>query len=160
MRTKLERLEPMPFRTQLQDVRQKDRRQKRIHSVNPFCFVVFRPQSLLDFLESRVMKRKSINHCAMWGWAHSLHKLILIYMHKNTLDGYPSSVFRFVYAAGGTWTRTGIHPLPPQDSASAIPPRPQNYLSLSNVCWNFNLKGLIFHDIFHIHSDSCSSCAF
>ena len=22
--------------------------------------------------------------------------------------------------------------------------------SLSNVCWNFNLKGLIFRDIFHI----------
>ena len=50
-------------RTQLQDTRQKDRSKKRIHSVNPFCFVVFRPQSLLDFLESRVMKRKSINHC-------------------------------------------------------------------------------------------------
>ena len=31
--------------------------------MSPFCFVVFRPQSLLDFLESRVMKRKSINHC-------------------------------------------------------------------------------------------------
>ena len=30
------------------------------------------------------------------------HKLILIYKQKNTLDGYPSSVFRFVYAAGGT----------------------------------------------------------
>ena len=28
------------------------------------CFVVFRPQSLLDFLKSRAMKRKSINHCA------------------------------------------------------------------------------------------------
>ena len=33
------------------------------HSVSSFCFVVFRPQSLLDFLESRVMRRKSINHC-------------------------------------------------------------------------------------------------
>ena len=50
-------------RVQLQDTRQKDRSKKRIHSVNPFCFIVFRPQSLLDFLESRVMKRKSINHC-------------------------------------------------------------------------------------------------
>ena len=30
------------------------------------------------------------------------HKLILIYKQKNTLDGYPSSVFRFIYAAGGT----------------------------------------------------------
>ena len=28
-----------------------------------FYFVVFRSHSLLDFLESRVMKRKSINHC-------------------------------------------------------------------------------------------------
>ena len=27
-----------------------------------FCFVVFRSHSLSDFLESRVMKRKSINH--------------------------------------------------------------------------------------------------
>ena len=44
--------------------RQKDRRQKRAHSVSSFCFVVFRPQSLLDILESRVMKRMSINHCA------------------------------------------------------------------------------------------------
>ena len=44
-------------------IRQKDRRQKRAHSVSSFCFVVFRPHSLLDFLESRVMKRKSINHC-------------------------------------------------------------------------------------------------
>ena len=50
-------------RVQLQDTRQKDRSKKRIHSVNPFCFVVFRPQSLLYFLESRVMKRKWINHC-------------------------------------------------------------------------------------------------
>ena len=45
-------------------MRQKDRRQKRVHSVSSFCFVVFRPQSLLDILESRVMKRMSINHCA------------------------------------------------------------------------------------------------
>ena len=30
----------------------------------------------------------------------------------------------------------------------------------TNVLWNFNLKGLISHDIFHIHSESCSSCAF
>ena len=51
------------FELNYQDTRQKDRSKKRIHSVNPFCFVVFRPQSLLDFLESRVMKRKSINHC-------------------------------------------------------------------------------------------------
>ena len=36
------------------------------HSVSSFCFVVFRPQSLLDILESRVMKRMSINHCEMW----------------------------------------------------------------------------------------------
>ena len=43
--------------------RQKDRRQEKPHSVRFFCFVVFRPHSLLDFLESRVMKRKSINHC-------------------------------------------------------------------------------------------------
>ena len=44
-------------------MRQKDRRQKRVHSVSSFCFVVFRPQSLLDILESQVMKRMSINHC-------------------------------------------------------------------------------------------------
>ena len=44
-------------------MRQKDRRQKRAHSVSSFCFVVFRPQSLLDILESQVMKRMSINHC-------------------------------------------------------------------------------------------------
>ena len=36
---------------------------KILHSASFFCFVVFRPHSLLDFLESRVMKRKSINHC-------------------------------------------------------------------------------------------------
>ena len=42
---------------------ERQKQKKRIHTVNPFCFVVFRPQSLLDFLESRVMKRKSINHC-------------------------------------------------------------------------------------------------
>ena len=41
------------------------KRSANIHSVSYFCFVVFRPHSLLDFLESRVMKRKSINHCAM-----------------------------------------------------------------------------------------------
>jgi len=46
------------------DVRQKDRSQEWFHSVKSFCFVVFRPQSLLDILESRVMKRMSINHCA------------------------------------------------------------------------------------------------
>ena len=45
--------------------RQKDRRQEKPHSVRFFCFVVFRPHSLLDFLESRVMKRKSINHCVI-----------------------------------------------------------------------------------------------
>ena len=42
---------------------ERQKQKKRIHTVNPFCFVVFRLQSLLDFLESRVMKRKSINHC-------------------------------------------------------------------------------------------------
>ena len=31
--------------------------------MSSFCFVVFRPQSLLDILESQVMKRMSINHC-------------------------------------------------------------------------------------------------
>ena len=46
-----------------QGVRQKDRSQEWFHSVKSFCFVVFRPQSLLDILESRVMKRMSINHC-------------------------------------------------------------------------------------------------
>ena len=48
------------------DVRQKDRSQEWFHSVKSFCFVIFRPQSLLDILESRVMKRMSINHCEMW----------------------------------------------------------------------------------------------
>ena len=46
-----------------QDVKQKDRSKEYSHSARIFCFVVFRSHSLLDFLESRVMKRKSINHC-------------------------------------------------------------------------------------------------
>ena len=53
--------------------RQKDRRQEKPHSVRFFCFhwisnhshCEWFPQSLLDFLESRAMKRKSINHCAI-----------------------------------------------------------------------------------------------
>ena len=53
--------------------KQKDRRQEKPHSVRFFCFIKFQiirtandfPQSLLDFLEPRAMKRKSINPCAM-----------------------------------------------------------------------------------------------
>ena len=54
-----------------QDVRQKDRSQEWFHSVKSFCFswipnhshCEWFLQSLLDILESRVMKRMSINHC-------------------------------------------------------------------------------------------------
>ena len=57
--------------------RQKDRRQEKPHSVRFFCFhwisnhshCEWFPQSLLDFLESRAMKRKSINHCIS-PWMH------------------------------------------------------------------------------------------
>ena len=117
VRTNLERLEPMPFRTQLQtgyegersemerwtrtpegtwnvlrtfeethaiSARSSstwlDRRQEKPHSVRFFCFIKFQiirtandfPQSLLDFLESRGMKRKSINHCAIRDRAHTV----------------------------------------------------------------------------------------
>ena len=58
-------------------MRQKDRRQKRAHSVSSFCFIVFRPHSLLDILESRVMKRMSINHCVEAG----------AYKHENVSRG-------------------------------------------------------------------------
>ena len=40
-------------------------------SASHFCFVVFPPQSLLDVLESRVMKRTSISYCAMRDFAIS-----------------------------------------------------------------------------------------
>ena len=40
-------------------------------SASHFCFVVFPPQSLLDVLESRVMKRTSISYCAVWDFAIS-----------------------------------------------------------------------------------------
>ena len=40
-------------------------------SASHFCFVVFPPQSLLDVLKSRVMKRTSISYCAMRDFAIS-----------------------------------------------------------------------------------------
>ena len=48
-------------------------------------------------------------------------------MHKNTLDGYPSSVFRLFMRPAGL-EPAQVYTTAPQDSASAIPPRPQNSL--------------------------------
>ena len=68
MRTKWERLELLHFGARFQE---KDRRQKMTRSASHFCFVVFPPQSLLDVLESRVMKRTLISYCAVWDFAIS-----------------------------------------------------------------------------------------
>ena len=75
------------------------------------------------------------------GWAYGNQRLQLLFRclvplgglfrQRKTADFVGNQPF-VKSASGGTWTRTSIRSLPPEDSASTIPPRSQtkNYPTL------------------------------